>query len=267
MASHDLSDVVDLTAYPIDRIDAPDGRALLARCRETIGREGVLVLPGFLTDAAVATILGEAEPTFGNCFYCAQTHNPYLAANEDTLPPDHPRNIVNVSDVGCVADDEIPADSRLRDVYNARSVRALIATILDLPALYPYDDPLGSLNINIQYEGQQLNWHYDNADFVTTILLQESKGGGAFEYCPNLRQPGVENYDAVGDVLRGNRSAVRTLDMDPGSLVLFRGRYSMHRVTPVEGDRPRIIAILSYDTKPGVMLTEFTRKLFYGRVA
>jgi predicted 2-oxoglutarate/Fe(II)-dependent dioxygenase YbiX len=102
---------------------------------------------------------------------------------------------------------------------------------------------------------------------VTTILLQESDGGGTFEYCPDLRRPEDENYEAVGRVLAGDRSAVRTLDIAPGALVLFRGRYSLHRVTPVEGTRPRIIAILSYDTKPGVVLTEFTRRLFYGRVA
>jgi predicted 2-oxoglutarate/Fe(II)-dependent dioxygenase YbiX len=203
----------------------------------------------------------------GDCYYCAHSHNPYLAANDDSLPVDHPRNIVNVSDIGCLADDRIPASSLLRQVYNAAEVRDAIAAILGFDALYPYDDPLGSLNINLQNAGQQLNWHYDNADFVTTILLQESDGGGTFEYCPDLRRPEDENYEAVGRVLAGDRSAVRTLDIAPGALVLFRGRYSLHRVTPVEGTRPRIIAILSYDTKPGVVLTEFTRRLFYGRVA
>ena len=55
------------------------------------------------------------------------------------------------------------------------------------------------------------------------------------------------------------------LDMGVGALVLFRGRYTLHRVTPVEGHSPRLTAVLSYDTAPGVMLTEHNRRLFYGR--
>jgi hypothetical protein len=267
MARHSLSDIVDLAAYPIDRLDQPDGQSALAAWRQTLSRNGTLVLPGFLTGNAVASILREAAPALDRCYYCAHSHNAWLAANDETLPGDHPRNVVNVSDVGCVADDQISPDSSLRRVYDAPDLRAAIAAILQVPTLYPYEDPLGSLNINLQHAGQQLNWHYDNADFVTTILLQDAKGGGTFEYCPNLRQPDNENYDGVAGVLRGERSAVRTLAIEPGALVLFRGRYSLHRVTPVEGDTPRIIAILSYDTKPGSMLTEYTRKLFYGRVA
>ncbi len=68
-------------------------------------------------------------------------------------------------------------------------------------------------------------------------------------------------------VLDGARAGVRALDMDPGALVLFRGRYALHRVTPVEGEAPRLLAVLSYDPEPGKMLTEHTRTLFYGRVA
>ena len=42
---------------------------------------------------------------------------------------------------------------------------------------------------------------------------------------------------------------------------------ALHRVTPVEGRVPRLLAVLSYDTAPDKMLTEHTRALFYGRVA
>ncbi len=267
MARHALSGTVDLAAYPIDRIESQEGRALLAAWRRTLREHGTLVLPGFLTPAAVQSILREAGPALDRCYYCAHSHNAWLAANDENLPGDHPRNIINVSDVGCIADDQIPQQSILRRVYDAPEVRHAIAAILGVPALFQYADPLGSLNINLQRAGQQLNWHYDNADFVTTVLLQDPVGGGRFEYCPNLRKPDDENYDGVARILRGDRTAVCTLEIEPGALVLFRGRYSLHRVTPVEGDTPRIIAILSYDTKPGVMLTEYTRKLFYGRVA
>ncbi len=51
-----------------------------------------------------------------------------------------------------------------------------------------------------------------------------------------------------------------------GALVLFRGRFALHRVTPVEARPPRLLAVLSYHPGPGKTLTEHTRKIFYGRV-
>lgn len=70
----------------------------------------------------------------------------------------------------------------------------------------------------------------------------------------------------VTRALDGDRSIIRTLEQGPGSLVLFRGRHALHRVTAVEGETPRVIAVLVYDTEPGVKLTEFNRKLLYGRL-
>lgn len=40
--------------------------------------------------------------------------------------------------------------------------------------------------------------------------------------------------------------------MAPGTFVLFKGRRSCHRVTPVSSSAPpRLIALLSYDERPG----------------
>jgi len=55
--------------------------------------------------------------------------------------------------------------------------------------------------------------------------------------------------------------------MDPGSLVLFRGRNSMHRVTPNESDKTRMLAVLAYNSEAGVVLSESARMTFYGRLA
>ena len=112
-----------------------------------------------------------------------------------------------------------------------------------------------------------MGWHFDNADFVTTLMLRPAEAGGLYEYAPGLRRPEDEAYDAVARVLDGAREAVRALDLEAGALVVFRGRYALHRVTPVEGAHSRLLAVLSYDPKPGKMLTEHTRKIFYGRVA
>ena len=68
-------------------------------------------------------------------------------------------------------------------------------------------------------------------------------------------------------VIDGAREGVRALDMAAGALVVFRGRTALHRVTPVEGAPPRLLAVLSYDREPGKTLAEHTRQIFYGRVA
>jgi hypothetical protein len=48
-------------------------------------------------------------------------------------------------------------------------------------------------------------------------------------------------------------------------MALFMGRCSIHRVTPVEGATPRLIALLGYDTQPGVMSSDHLKLRRYGR--
>jgi hypothetical protein len=44
---------------------------------------------------------------------------------------------------------------------------------------------------------------------------------------------------------------VTSLYLAPGTLALFAGRYSIHRVSPIAGSEPRLIALFGYDTRPG----------------
>ena len=114
-------------------------------------------------------------------------------------------------------------------------------------------------------EGDELGWHVDNADFVVTLMLQPSTSGGAFEYVPMLRRADDPSPDAVRALLTGDRTGVRELSPAPGTLALFCGRLSPHRVTPVCGPIPRINAGLSYASKPDAMLTPAARRIFFGR--
>ena len=56
-----------------------------------------------------------------------------------------------------------------------------------------------------------------------------------FEFVPNIRRPEAENFEHVAHVLDGGRDGVRHLDLVPGDLQLFAGRFSLHRVTQIEG--------------------------------
>lgn len=266
MARHLPEELIDRRRYPIDDLDAQAGRRLMADARAQLQASGACVLGGFLLPPAIAAIQKATAPLLPLAYYCAHDHNVFLIEDDPLYPAHHPRNRRQASDLGCLADDRIPEDHALRALYTWPALSAFIAAVLEKPALYPYADPLASLNVNVAGPGQQLGWHFDNADFATTLMIQPSERGGEFEYRPFVRKPGDDGYAAIAEVLDG-RSEARRLETKPGTLVLFQGRYSLHRVTPVEGPTPRLTAVFSYDPEPGVMLSEHTRMLFYGRVA
>jgi hypothetical protein len=258
---------IDGQRYPITRLESSAGQALVARCRSRLDQDGACVLEDFLLPDAAARARAELEGLLDGAYYCQKDHNPYLAPDDPALPADHPRNRPQVSDVGCLADDQIPTGSVLRQLYLWDQLRAFLAALLDVDRLYPYADPLGSLNLNVFQPGQQLGWHFDNADWAITLMLRPAEAGGVYEYLPWTRTAEDENYDTVARILDGDREGVRELAMGVGALVLFRGRRSLHRVTPCQGIQPRLLAVLSYDTQPGVTLTEHNRLLFYGRTS
>jgi hypothetical protein len=95
-------------------------------------------------------------------------------------------------------------------------------------------------------------------------MLQTSEGGGSFEFVPRIRDAGDERLDAVGRLLAGAGDGILTMDGQPGTLALFAGRHSIHRVTPIQGKTPRVNAVLAYAQEPGHRLTPLNRELFYG---
>ena len=98
-----------------------------------------------------------------------------------------------------------------------------------------------------------------------SILAQKADRGGVFEYVPNIRRPDAENFEHVAHVLPGGRDGVRQLDLVPGDLQLFAGRYSLHRVTTVEGSTTRYIGLPSYVFDPYRMNRSFHSATIYGR--
>jgi hypothetical protein len=110
-------------------------------------------------------------------------------------------------------------------------------------------------------------WHFDTNEFTVSMLTQDSQEGGIFEYCPNIRSAQSENFADVQAVLAGRgEHLIRRLSLRPGDLQLFKGRYSLHRVSSVQGATARHSAIFAYSERSGVVgSVERTRQLF-GRV-
>ncbi len=117
-------------------------------------------------------------------------------------------------------------------------------------------------------EGGCQQWHFDSGNMVTTLLLQEPEGGGVFEYAPAIRTDSDENFEAVQAVLQGDRKRISRNQLCAGTLSLFRGHYSLHRVTPVRGKGQRLQAIPGYSTRVDMIGNRESSILHYGpRVA
>ena len=257
-----LDQIVDLTVYPIG------DPAFRAVCRKKFDEQGILVMPEFTTRSAIEAICAEGCANRDKAYSSTKKHTVYLSPPDPEFAADHPRNRLVVSSKGCITDDFVPENSALRTLYNASVFREFLCEVLGEAALYEYADPLSSINLHYAETGQELDWHFDNSSFAITLMVQPPERGGQFEYIGGVRDAdaGEMNYEAVGDILDG-RTNVEQLSVDAGTLVLFRGRNSIHRAAPNQGERTRMLAVLAYNSAPGISLSEEARMTFYGRTA
>lgn len=262
-----LAEIVDLDRYPIDRLEGPEGAALVTRCREQLNGDGCIVLDGFVRPDALTQLGAETAHLGPHAHYNSIVTNIYNSDPDPSLPADHPVNVFNERTNGFVAGDMIPPGTLIRSLYENASFKSFIAAALEEPVLYEYADPLAGLVVNCLKPDCQHPWHYDSNDFIVTMMTRQPEAGGTFEYCPKIRSADDENMEAVTRVLAGDRTPVRSLDLEPGDLQIFYGRLSLHRVAKVEGTRDRHTVIFSYARQEGFIgRASRTRKLF-GRVA
>ena len=87
-----------------------------------------------------------------------------------------------------------------------------------------------------------------------------------FEKCPNNREQGNENFEEIKKVLDGDRKRWRQLKLEPGDLQIFKGRFTLHRVTKIEGKLSRYLAIPAYVLDPWRVNTPEHSRAVYGTV-
>jgi hypothetical protein len=262
-----VAHLVDTDRYPLDD---PTGGALagvVARVRADLATTGCSVLADFVRAGVRDRLIEQSAQVAPQAHYTVETVNAYNTALGADLPADHPARVTMERGNAFVARDLIPGDHLVQRLYTDDGFRSFVARCFGLDAVHPMADPLAGLCVNVIPPGRSHPWHFDTNEFTVSLLTVEQEAGGLFEFCPGIRNGTDENLAGVGAVLAGrDRGSVRRLRLRPGDLQLFKGRYSLHRVSTVEGGTARLSAIFAYTARPGIVgSVERTRQLF-GRV-
>jgi hypothetical protein len=261
-----MHELIDLDRYPLDQPGSPAWVDLVAACKEKLAKEGLFNLPGFVRENAIEETVRTLKLTLASdAFVHARRHNIYFKKSIDGLPDTHPALREFETSNRTICADQMGQAVVIR-LYEWPPFAQFLAAVMDKPELFVMADPLARVNVMSYSEGQALNWHFDRSDFTTTLLLQGAETGGDFEYDKDLRSDDDRNYDGVADLLEGRRTPT-LMHLTPGTLNIFRGKNTAHRVTPVKGATDRIIAVFSYYDRPGVQFSDEERIGFYGRAS
>lgn len=262
-----MTDILDLERYPLDRPGTAGYVAARDEARASLRSDGCAVVKDLVRPEALVAMSAESHAIKPATHYSEMKINAYFGTEPDpSLPDHHPGNIFIERSSGFTPGDAFPAHSPIDAMYRWEPLLAFVADCLEIPALHCYSDPLACLTINVLNPGQQFSWHYDNNDFAVTVLLDEADEGGLFRYAPHIRSRDDENADAAADVMLGDDGPVTTLDLSPGDMQIFQGRYSLHEVTRVGADsKPRHAAVFAYTLEDGLIGGLVRTEQLFGR--
>jgi hypothetical protein len=220
-------------------------------------------------------------------FYSTESHTVYQADPIPALGPAHARNLIQSSSkrIADLATCGGPTDSLLGRLYARPSLRELVRVCAGLPRLHLSACPFNAAYYNAYAPGDGLGWHFDRSAFGVCVVLQSPGAGGRFEFHHNTRDAaagteagagaGASDAKSEAEFRRveaivswaDRRGVVAVEGTGPGSLVVFAGRESLHRVSPVTAAPPRINAILTYEALPGQRPGPYSLARFFGRTA
>ena len=260
-----IENIIDLQRYPLDQLDSEAGQVLIRECQQVLERDGLFNLEGLLLPAAIEqAVANSADQLENHSFTHEREHNIYFLPEVEGLADNHPvlKKFKTVNHTVC--SDQI-RDNVLIELYEWPPFAAFLAAVMKIPQLHQMDDEISRLNVMGYSAGEALNWHFDRSEFTTTLLLQSPDEGGKFQYRTGLRTDTDPNYDGIAEFLSNNQNEITTLPLQAGTLNVFRGKNTLHRVSPIKGDRQRIIVVFSYYESSGVEFSDEEKVGFYGR--
>ena len=258
---------LDLDKYPLNAVDSQEYRSLVERCQNDLENHGMFNLEEFVRPVCLEEAISNLAPKMATeSFLHKRTHNIFFQKEIEGLSKEHPAMKEVETSNRTLCADQLNGNPVIR-IYEWQPLVDFIATVMGKPRLHTMKDALARVNVMSYREGETLNWHFDRSEFTTTLLLQAPQSGGEFEYRTNLRSMSNPNYDGVAKLLRGEDPLKRSIRPAPGTLNVFRGINTPHRVTKIEGNKERIIAVYSYYDTPDVVFSPEEQIGFYGRAS
>ena len=267
-----ISHIVNTDLYPFDDPGGGTYKALILECREQLEKTGCCLLPNFLNPVALENAKQEAIELASSGFqmnhYFAydDVDDESLLRNLQFLPMDHPRRFRSLTKIRFVARDLIGRANPIQLVHDWPKMCSFLQDILQGSEIFRNECPLSSCVFTVAERGELQDWHFDGNEFIVTVMLEDSNEGGHFEFVRGLRDADKgDNFESIAEVINGKYPAIERPVIKPGTLTVFRGKYSFHRASAVEDEGRRIMAVLSYETEPGKTGTDDYLKLFYNR--
>uniref|UniRef100_A0A7S0APW5 Fe2OG dioxygenase domain-containing protein n=1 Tax=Minutocellus polymorphus TaxID=265543 RepID=A0A7S0APW5_9STRA len=257
---------------------------------------GAVTFPEFVSPTALSSILKDCAAAEDEAFTTDDKHTPHqLPVDPIFQPPDSVRNLQMRTQVASIAYDELPKESELVKLYRNPKLLALVSAITgrgdgSSEQIYLSEDSLGACSVNVFRASYAHSFHFDESEFSTTIMIREANldGSGLFQYTPPLRETRDDLVlEAVGQTIRmycaeeegytdlafpeGVDKAccecppLHTLEFRPGTLSIFSGSKSLHRVTEVQGSVSRLTAVLTFSKTPGFRNSKAVQEMFWGR--
>ena len=241
-----INQIINTEKYPINDIGSLKYKELIDYTRKQLNEDGCCVLSNFIRSDSITRMKEEVDRNLNKIYFTSDKHNPYFTKEDKTLYKEHPNRIFTVRQSGYLNSDDLEKESELNRFYDSEETLKFVSDSLEVFPLYTWADPLGKNPYSVMHTDHYFPWHFDGNEFTLSILVQKTEKGGSFEYAPDLRRVDNENFEDVAKVLRGDRGPVKSLDLKPGDLQIFKGRFSMHRVTKIEGKTSRYIALPTY---------------------
>jgi len=255
--------MVHLHRYPIDRIHDAEGARFVELCRTKLQTEGILVLHEFLNPDAVEAFLAEESQLHGSGGTSHVQYDHSVEFNSDLAPGKEladldPHRILR-AEQRVLGYHQFAKSSCIRALFHWQPILDFVSAVMG-HELFLSADMMNRLHSQRYLPGDTLGWHHDKSEFFFNIMMQPAAQGGVFEYVHGS----AGKDDLVDRTLRGDRDQVHSVNIQSGTVVIFRGKENMHQVTPIEkGDRISVIFNFASEEGGGI-LDEETRQLFFG---
>ena len=254
-----LDTLVDLKRYPLDDPNGA-GSELIRNCRAQLDESAICCLPNFLRPDTLKKMRAEAVSQAAHAHWIERDRSAYSWVDPNDFPNGHAVRIHVPHRYGTITRDRFTEHGDLLRLFKSDALTEILRRCIGFESLPRVECPYLSLNVKVMDANSQLGWHFDTNDGAVSLLLQAPTAGGRYEYVPYIRSAADENYPQVSPCLTGESHApVLRPDLEAGTLCLFKGNRSLHRVTQVtQGNPDRFIALFSYDEQPGRRFTDRT---------